>query len=204
MIVILETTFIVEVVLEQDEADACEKILSEASDAIRLVLPAFSIAEAGMMLERRRGERRDFIDHELARHSKDVSRSKVLARYSRTLGDLEKELFTAQAAEAHRFSDFCSRRFETVDLSEQILMDAINFRSMGIMERLPDAIVLGSVLAFLDAMKFPSSEAICFVTRDAAFGARHVNELLRGFGCKYLGSFNAALGWIQKYNRPSN
>ena len=59
MRVYVETNFVLELVLEQEDGPACESILRSAEIAsITLALPAFSLAEAASSLARRHDWRR--------------------------------------------------------------------------------------------------------------------------------------------------
>jgi hypothetical protein len=198
MIVIVETTFIVEFVIQQDQSTACEEILrlTAAGDPVRLVVPAFSIAEAGMMLERRRGERRDFIKSPLARQTTDRRESKVLARYRQILRELNGELLLAENSEHQRYDDFCANRIRsaaTISLTREILNAAFALRTAGTVEKLPDAIVLASVISYLSELPSDSRPRICFVTPDRAF-----LDPLQTYNCTCLRSFSDAVAWIQK------
>jgi|ERR1051325_3585430 hypothetical protein len=205
MIVIVETTFIIEVVIDQDESPACEEILrlTGPSGHAHLVVPAFSLAEAGMMLERRQGERKTLI-RDLTGRARNPRGSKVHARYSKALDELRSELLRVNEAEDKRFLDFTWSqigRVETIPLTDDMTYDAINFRQAGVIAKLPDAIILASILGYIDSA--PKNEKICFVTPDRAFANPRITTLLR-HKCSFLGSFKAAAGWIQKYSSPSN
>jgi hypothetical protein len=206
MIVIVETNFIVEIVVEQDESAACAEILklSNPSGNGHLVMPAFCLAEAGMMLERRQGERRSLIS-DLAGRAKNPRGSKVHARYTAALERLRSELLRVNEVEDQRFLDFTWNQIDQVEvteLTEKITNEAIVFRQTGIAKKLPDAIVLTSILAYLDRAdrRMPK----CFVTPDKAFADRKILAMLRQRDCNLLRSFTDAVGWIQKYSRPSN
>ncbi len=203
MIVIVETTFIVEIVLEQDQSPACEEIiqLAASTQSITLVVPAFSMAEAGMTLERRRGERRSFL-RALNAETRNVRRSKVLSNYGQLLTDLKSELVVAENTEDQRYNYFCGspmRSAKTIALTEQIVRDAVVYRKGGVAQKLPDALVLTSILSYLDAIRSESQPPTCLVTPDKAF-----MEAVHGFNCVPIRSFNDALAWVQRYNRPSS
>src|SRR5687767_632653 len=111
MIVVVETNFIVELVVQQEQSRACEEIVALCSSAgiARLVTPAFAIAEAGMLLERRKGERRKIIQVDLPRHAHDMGRAKPLGRVEEMFVELADELAQAEIEEASRWLMFRSR-----------------------------------------------------------------------------------------------
>jgi hypothetical protein len=206
MIIIVETNFIVEVVIDQDQSSACEEIfrLSSPPGNVHLVIPAFSFAEAGMMIERRRGERKILVS-ELAGRAKNPRGSRVHARYANALEELRSELLRVNELEDQRFFDFSDwiDRVGSIALTDKMISEAIVFRQAGVMTKFPDAIVLASVLGYLDddALK---GQKICFVTPDNEFANPRIVTLLRGHGCSLVRSFADAVAWVQKYSSPSN
>ncbi|HYC60929.1 MAG TPA: hypothetical protein VEK79_15310 [Thermoanaerobaculia bacterium] len=107
MIVILETNFILELVGQQDQSAACEELLALAdSAAIQLSIPAFSVIEAGMKLERNRRERRNFVQQDVTKHARDSGNRGILRRFETAIHGLETEFARADSDEASRCSIF--------------------------------------------------------------------------------------------------
>ncbi|HEV7763847.1 MAG TPA: hypothetical protein VGQ76_02480 [Thermoanaerobaculia bacterium] len=112
MIVVVETNFIIELVLQQEQSRACETIveLCSAVNDVQMIVPAFAVAEAGMLLERRTGERRKLIQNDLPRHARELGRSRPLHRVEEILEELRAELGQAELAEASRWLEFELRK----------------------------------------------------------------------------------------------
>ena len=76
MNVYVESNFVLEEALEQEQSETCQKLLEMASTgAIRLVIPAFSLAEPHIALTSRK-KARDKLHTELQSQLKDLARSK--------------------------------------------------------------------------------------------------------------------------------
>lgn len=170
MIAVVETNFIVELVLQQTEAAACEELLSLCSrPPSRIAIPAFAVAEAGTALESRRGERRSFLQNDLTRHSREIGRRRTLGRFQAILSQLEAELLSAEKDEASRWLSFRGSldQIEVIPLDAEILEDTIAIQHGREIEGLPDAIVLASVKKYLRGIRsLGVSDSACFVSRD--------------------------------------
>lgn len=201
MIIIVETNFIVEIVLQQEESSACEEILQSCNGdrPHRLVIPAFCIAEARSALERRQGERREFVKHQVAYHTRDLQRSKPLRRFARIVQQLEAELQHADEDEPLRFVEFIDAvidRIEMIPLTDSVFRNALlAYYTTGIINRLPDAIVMASVVEYLMSPP-PDGQPVYFVTRDTAL-LKVIGDDLRHFGCRYVRSFTDAAALLR-------
>jgi predicted nucleic acid-binding protein len=199
MILIVETNFIIELVLQQEHSRACEELLAVcASGVARLAIPAFAIAEAGMMLERSRGERRKFLNEDLSRQRGKIGTAKLLQRYEAILMDLDKELVAAQSESDSRWLDFRHSldNADVIPLTAEALEETIAIQAGREIEQWPDTLVLASVKSYLAGLRATgTSTAAVFVSTDgAAFGRSMITEQLRKLGCSYVNSFaNAVL-----------
>lgn len=80
MIVVVESNFVLELALRQEEFEHCEEILRHAeAGSIRLAVPAYSLVEPYQTWHRRAGERERIRD-DLERQLSDLSRSEPYAR----------------------------------------------------------------------------------------------------------------------------
>lgn len=87
MIAYAETNFVLELVLEQEESEACEEILSLArAGTVALALPAYSLIEPVETLRRRHG-RRIALARESAEQLKLLRRS---TRFSKEILDVDR------------------------------------------------------------------------------------------------------------------
>ena len=209
MIVVVETNFVLELVIEQAEATACQRILDLARGGnIRLAIPSFSIAEAIQTIEKRRGERRDFLHTNLQPHIRELSRAVPLAQYADLYRQLNTELFKAEAAEANRMSLFLRESMKTMHLIPLTSNELLTGWSLTTGEeqqetktlRASDALVYASVIAALRRREQIPAERACFVTRDRDFDKETLRTLLQTLDCRLMFSFADAVGLIEAHS----
>jgi hypothetical protein len=203
MILAAETNFILELVLGQHESDACEKLVELSRESIVLMLPAFSLVEAAMFIERRRGERRDFIQRELQPQIREATGSGTLARFASTLDQMNKELRQAEADENARMLTFRSVQSESLQLipiTTSVLTRTDDYQLNGHIEQFPDALVFASVISAMEEVPETfSSTPKYFLSRDKRFSQPWYLAELRRVGCSLLSSFNDALAVARKH-----
>jgi predicted nucleic acid-binding protein len=199
MIIIVETNFILELVLQQAHHEACEELLAmNTAGDIQLTIPSFSVAEAGMMLERTGRERRRFINEERARQSSEVGTGQVLRRYEAKLVELEDELLKAQEESDKRWRHFrigALQKLKVIPLSDETLDEAFVLQHSREVERWPDALVFGSVRAYLESLRTHDSvtPAVFVSTDKAAFKDSRIIKQLRKLECSSIHSFKNAI-----------
>jgi predicted nucleic acid-binding protein len=174
----VETNFLLEIVLLQEQHRSCEEIVSLCgSGSIPLTLPAFCIAEAYFSLvgKRKRTERfaRDFDDQRA-----ELTRSFRFKDQANLLDAVRGLLIESTQREDQEFYASLDRLLAVVDIiplnSETLRWALSSGRSRGL--QLPDAIVLASVLAHLDTS---APGECCFLNRDRDFGDPYVFEETR-------------------------
>lgn len=207
MIVVVETNFIIELVRQQEEVEACEDLVSLCSDSeARMAVPAFAIAEAGMVLEARRGERRSFVQ-QVARHAREIGRSRTLGRFESVLRDLKNELLSAETDEASRWLSFRADldRLHVIPMDAEVLEETSAIQYGREINLLPDAIIFASVKKYLEKTRTAGvADAACFVSRDnKAFRTPAILKQLRKLDCTFVNSFgNAAARVRAAISRP--
>src|SRR6266404_7121600 len=88
MNVYVESNFVLEQALEQEQCESCEELISIATaGSIHLVVPAFSLAEPHIALMRR-GNERSRLTAELQKHVSELGRSKRYREASGNFNDL--------------------------------------------------------------------------------------------------------------------
>jgi len=207
MIVVVETNFIFELVLQQEEVAACEELISLCSvRPARMVVPAFAIAEAGMVLERRRGERRSFLQTDLARHAHEIGRSKTLGRFESALREVNNELLSAESDEASRWLGFRVDldRMEVIPTDAGVLEETIAIQRGREIERFPDAIIFASLKKYLHGIRNAGvTDPACFVSRDDdAFLKPEILKELRELHCTFVNSFANAASRVRATIEP--
>jgi hypothetical protein len=199
MIVIVETNFLLELVLQQEQFGACQELLSicAAEDDLQLVVPAFAVAEAGMKLERRQGERLRFVKEGVSPQITESERSEILSRYRAILDELRNALILADQDENNRWIELQLLLHDhVVPLTSDILGHAISTQ-IGLNLKLPDAIVITSVRRYLDTRATSAVPAIFVSTDERGFRKPEALAYLRELNCKYISSFENAVQYLR-------
>lgn len=196
MNVFVETNFVLEVALEQEEAPVCERILEHARNgSIRLLIPAYSLVEPHETLTRRRLDRealRVRVESELTQ----IARSSYFAGRVAASRDLVRLLIESAEFETDRIErakDRISAVAEVLPLDDQVLQGAVQAKKFKLSPQ--DAVVYASIRARLASDHGSPS---CFVSRNPGdFDIREVRSDLATVNCKYFSSFEIALQYIE-------
>lgn len=196
MIVYVESNFLLEVVALQEEHEECLELLRlSREETIRLVLPAFSLAEPIHTIHRRHSEREE-LQQRLNREIALLSRSASFEERLGEVADVASILDDSRREEQERLDQLLGEAAEIAEiipLGEQVLKRA---RHVRVEHRLshPDAIVLASVLFHLES---PSDEKKCFLQRDRKdFLSPEIVSQLEALDCRLLSSFEAGVGFV--------
>lgn len=198
MNVLAESNFLLEIALRQSEYDHAVHILQLAENGkIRLVVPAYALAEPFHKLGRVERERRQLMDG-LDRELGQMSRSADFA-------DIRSKSTAIMAALAGK-SDVDKREFDAVSVrvlkvAEVIPLTAMQLRA-GISRQLvdlgpQDALIFAAAQEFL---RTRSGEPSIFVNKNSKdFLAESVSQDLERLGCKVLVRFSAANSYIENW-----
>lgn len=199
MLVYVETNFILELVLRQEESEAAEALLSLARESrITLTLPSFSLAEAYSKIGRRSADRiKLFRDVQAQTH--DLSRSLQQQALSSNFSAFAASLLTLNETEVTRLVDVVGQIMEDAKLLEITLPIYRAGRDLVTRAVLKpqDANIYSSILA--DLSKRSDSIPKLFLGRDTDFSTPTVTKELAQFGCEYLRSFRAGHARILAY-----
>ena len=198
MIVYVETNFVLELALEQEQHAACRSILAWGeTGAVSLVIPAFSIAEPYQTLFRRFSDRKELhrrLSGELGLLGRTQSYQVNIAAM-RELSDL---LLTSQA-------DASSRLRSAVDsilaVAEVIPLD---LNVIGQASTYPYGLDLFDELVFASVSTHISkaSGEKCFLTRNSRdFSAPELVHFLHSHDCRIFYDFDDASGYIAAQSR---
>lgn len=194
--VYIESNFLLELVLEQEELAACEEVLTLArAQHCRLVIPLYALIEPWEALRRRQSEMRTFSDdfERKLRELERMARAGIPAGTHKTLGRQFRDALNdwRQRLEDRRREVTSVARVLPLDLPT--LDDAQELMRNGVIEREPDAVMLASVLRDL-AQGAPES---FFVNRNSRDFGPDVKRLLRPRGCSLLSTFGDGLGRLR-------
>lgn len=204
MNVYVESNFVLELALVQEQHASCERILTlcEAGD-IRVVVPAYSIVEPYETLLRRHLERKG-LKSTLDRELRQLSRT---SGYAQRLGGLEVStslLFDSVEEEAQRLEDVRARLLScatVIALEASVLSRASQHQARHNLS-VQDAIVYASVLSHLGSVE--GGIQSCFLTRDDDFNDPNIMEGLRACRCKLISRFDHGLSYLSAGPREVN
>ena len=195
MNVYVESNFVLELALLQEQSDSCERILGLAeTDGVHLVIPAYCLAEPYEVLTRRR-KRRTKMKRELDAEFGQIARTETQADRLREFHDMTGLLTTSVEEEEKRLDQVYSRLAKTVEvipLDAEVLAMSRECRSEHDFSP-QDSIVYASVLSHLALS--PATRS-CFLDKDKDFHDQHVIDELAGYGCELLRDFGAGYGFI--------
>jgi hypothetical protein len=196
MTVYVESNFVLEHSLQQEECDSCAEIIKLAgSGRITLAIPGFSLAEPHVAIAGKEKARAK-LTTELRAQLRELGRSRPHRSVPASFEALASVLITRAQFERDGVRATISEILQSADviaLDGPILRSAAELQDEFGMSG-QDAIVLASVLAHLDADKPPES---CFLNRNSKdFDDPDVLERLATRGCKFLASFVDGLRYV--------
>lgn len=197
MNVYVETNFVLELALEQQESSACEKLLQYSQDgAIRVLLPAYSLIEPHEALTRRHLDR-EAVRTRVAAELVQIARSSYFAERAAASTEITQLLSDSVTFETRQIEQFKERALsvaEILPLDAEVLRSAARYKAE--FELSPqDAIVYATIRARLDVDHDSPS---CFVSRNPRdFDDREIHRDLAALNCRYFSSFEIALRYIE-------
>lgn len=197
MNVFVETNFVLELALEQQESPSCEKLVELArAGSIVLLLPAYCLVEPHETLTRRRLDRESLrlrVLSELAQ----LARSKPLAERAAASQEIVNLLVASDQYEINGIEQMKRLLLsvgEVLPLGLSVLQRAAEWQANFDLSP-QDAIVYASIRARLEIDHVSSS---CFVSRNPGdFDNNRLRRDLVSLNCKYFSSFATALQFIE-------
>jgi predicted nucleic acid-binding protein len=197
VIVYVESNFILEAAALQEEHQACMDLLQMSEqDEIRLVIPAFALAEPIQTVRRRHAERMA-LQRGLNREISLLSRSVRYMDRLRQAAEVASILDESRHEEQERLDDVLLRTTTIADvipLDGEVLGRARELRTEHDLQH-ADAVVLASVYVHLSG---ESAGHSIFLQRDRKdFLSPDITARLASYGCSLLGSFAAGIGRLR-------
>lgn len=192
----VESNFILEVVLDQEDRHLCDRLLTTASEGeVGLVVPAFCIAEPLETLGRRHKNRRQ-LQLDLLAELKQLRRS---GTYNEELAEADDPIVTllvrSREEDATRLENLYSQIVDScmiAPLNGDVIRSAFKLGREFDLDP-ADAFVLASVLAHAET----EPAAAGFVTKNTKdFDDPELRALLEARNCELLTSFGAAVGYL--------
>ncbi len=202
MIAYVESNFILEVALEQEQSSAVCSILSLAeNNLIELAYPSFVLSEPFERIMRARRER-NTIHKSLEKVLSDLQRSEP---HKQIMLDLKPVINVLRIAHERQISLLYANFGRLVRVGRCIHIDESIFGDASIYQNSldfspQDSIIYSAMVA--DLKKQPEQKIKCFLSRDRkAFGNddyRSIKVELEKHNCRYIGSFTQGLSFIQQ------
>jgi len=194
--VYVETNFVLELALAQEQRSSCEALLRFGEERrVRILLPAYSLAEPYETLKRRR-QRRSHVNGMLEQEIGELARSAFYAEQVQSFAGVSSLLLDSTVEEIQRFEAVRAqllRGTEIIPLDREILESTADLQaSYGLDPQ--DASILASVLVHLGR---ETSSQSCFLSRDKDFDDPNLVARLRQHGCKLLSRFDDGAGYVQ-------
>jgi predicted nucleic acid-binding protein len=196
--VVVESNFVLELVLEQEQSASCIELLEMAeAGAIQLIVPAYSIMEPYETLGRRHRDRKK-IRTDLNTELAQLSRSSTAAAYVQASADVLALLIDSADAETQKIAELRQRLCAAatiIPLTIDILVAASAYQVQHDLSP-QDAVVYASVIAHLTA---DAPAEGCFISRNSSdFDDPDIRAELSALACKYLTRFDAAVEYLKR------
>ena len=196
MNVYVESNFVLELALLQEQYPSCEEILRLCeAGRVQLIIPAYSLAEPYETLVRRHKQRQR-MKTELDDELRQLARTTTYSHRLRGFEHLTALLIDSADEEAKQLETVRSRLLkvaEVIPLEAPILIAATQYqRAHGFSPQ--DALVYAAVLLHLKQYCAPQS---CFLNRNSRdFDDPDVVEELNRYNCKLLPRFDTGYQFI--------
>ena len=197
MKVYVESNFVLELALRQEQARSCEEILDLCGRGLRLFVPAYSLAEPYETLVRRRRQRRRVM-RDLESEWRQLARSAAYSDHAEGFDTVSALLISSAEQDATRLEAVRAKIMEVGDvipLEESVLAASTRYQGAYGFEP-QDAIVFASVVTHLEGDT--AGESSCFLNRNSRdFDDQRVVDELDRHGCKLLPRFDSGLEFLQ-------
>lgn len=196
MNVYVESNFVLEHALQQEESQSCAEIIRFASrKRIKLLVPAFSLAEPHQAISAK-AKARSRLGQDLRKHLSELARSKTHREIPATFDELSAALIASAQRERDSVRQTISELLavaEIIPLTASVLQSAadieIDFGLSG-----QDAIVLASVFHHLSTDTPVES---CFLNRNTRdFDDPDIRDRLEALRCKFFPKFAQACEYM--------
>ena len=197
MNVYVESNFVLELALVQEQSTSCEDILGLCEEnRVQLVIPAYSLAEPYETLTRRHKQRLS-MEKDLNNEFRQIARTAPLSKRLREFKELTGLLASVGQEEIQRLESVRSRLIEAAEiipLGTSVLAASTQIeRAHGLSSQ--DALVYSSVVSHLKRLRQPES---CFLNRNSKdFSDQNIVDELADYNCKLLFQFDTGYSFIR-------
>ncbi len=197
MNIYVETNFVLELAFEQEQSESCEKILQfSESKQVKLILPAYSLAEPHEKLNRQATNRQKLQDS-LNVELRQLSRSKTYISRIESIRDLERIIVESNEAEWQRFISYRERLLncaEFIALDINALKLAVSSETLYDLKS-QDAVIFASVISHLQKNK---PNQACFLNKNIKdFDSPDIVNKLNKLNCRMIPRFDHGFNFVQ-------
>ena len=206
MKVYVESNFVLELALVQEQSASCEELLRLCrAGYLKLQIPAYSIAEPHETLVRRRKQRQR-LKHDLDTELRQLARTSTHASRLDGFVALTALLIAIADQDDESLEEVLARIMavaNVIPLESAILTASSGYQRTHDFSP-QDAIVYAAVIA--DLKDGRSVGPSCFLNRNAKdFNDQRIADELESFRCKFLSGFDSGLQYVRsklRYSEP--
>jgi len=201
VIVYIESNFVLEMALEQEQSSAVRSIIFLAeSNQIGLAYPSFALSEPFESIMRARRER-NITQKSLEKTLSDLERSES---HKQIALDLKPAINLLKVVYIRQIDLLWATLDQLLNVGRCISIDTSNFREAltyrRSLELSPQDSIIYSAVA-MDLKNQPIEEPKCFLSRDRKAFGREADHRVKGelekYNCRYIGSFTQGLDFIR-------
>lgn len=197
MIVAVESNFVLEMALRQDEVADCERLIALAREgAIRLAIPACSLFEPYETLVRRR-KQREAIFQKLRDELRELARTEAYAHLSETSKTVTRALAESAEIQAKALDNTVislAGVATVIPLTAEVMRNAVN-APLAFSLSPQDSVVFASTDLYL---KEQGQGEKVFATKNSRdFLSDDVEDWFRRYNCKVLATFSATRQYVE-------
>ncbi len=202
MNVYVETNFVLELAFQQEQFVSCEQILQLGeAGGIKLVIPAYSLAEPHEKLIRQANSRKE-LQRKLRDELQQLSRTASYMSRISSIQDIANLLVQSNEEDQQRFVQYRERLLESAEviaLTADILTEAA-VGEEGYTLKPQDALVYASVITHI---RQNQPQIACFLNRNTKdFDSPNIVDELNRFNCRMIPRFDQGYGFIRSQLSP--
>lgn len=197
MNVFVETNFVLELSLDQEQHESCERILELAkARRVSLLLPAYSLIEPHETLIRRHRERRELkrrVGDELGQLARSHSLASAVDA-AQAFPDLLIQSVDLETEQVQTVVKELCNLAEVLPLDASVLKNALAYQAQHDLSP-QDSVVYASVLSYLHGNEASTS---CLISKNwKDFDDPDIRAELESLSCKYFPRFDTAIEYIE-------
>lgn len=202
MNVYVETNFVFELAFEQEQCESCEQLIRLAeSNRIRLILPAYCLAEPHEKLIRQKRTRIDLLNSTSVVFNQLVRTTSLSPGVRIVQQDLSSIIAQSNEEESKRFALYRKKLLaitEIIPLTASILSDAVK-AEMALNLSGQDALVYASII---DHARQHGESVSCFLNKNTKdFDAPDIVSELATYNCQLIPRFDHGVSYVNEQLR---